>query len=174
MTFKELRQKSGMTQQQFADYFGIPKRTVEDWERGVSKCAGYLLDLMEYKLDSEYEKFVYRAKNPTPPRGYRYDENGKLQIDEAEATEIKAFFKEYTKNAPKECPPIPKLEPIVSEELFNAMQHRRKNQKTSTDVNSENPTFQTRCGKCGIELMCLDSVKEHLDNCPNCGAKINK
>ena len=53
MTFKELRQKSGMTQQQFADYFGIPKRTVEDWERGVSKCAKYLLDLMEYKLTKE-------------------------------------------------------------------------------------------------------------------------
>jgi DNA-binding transcriptional regulator YiaG len=53
MTFKELRKESGMTQQQFADYFGIPKRTIEDWERGASKCANYLLDLMKYKLDHE-------------------------------------------------------------------------------------------------------------------------
>ncbi|MBO5789552.1 MAG: helix-turn-helix domain-containing protein [Clostridia bacterium] len=53
MTFKELRQQSGMTQQQFAEYFGIPKRTVEDWERGVRKCNDYLLDLMEYKLRNE-------------------------------------------------------------------------------------------------------------------------
>lgn len=53
MTFKELKQKSGMTQKQFADYFGIPKRTIEDWDRGTSKCAEYLLKLMEYKLQKE-------------------------------------------------------------------------------------------------------------------------
>lgn len=53
MNFKELRQQSGMTQQKFAEYFGIPKRTVEDWERGARKCNSYLLDLMEYKLKKE-------------------------------------------------------------------------------------------------------------------------
>ncbi len=53
MTFKELRAKSGMTQRKFAEYFGIPRRTVEDWERGIFKCAPYLLDLMEYKLRNE-------------------------------------------------------------------------------------------------------------------------
>ena len=53
MTFKELRQGSGMTQQQFAEYFGIPKRTIENWERGANKCPGYLLDLMAYKLNNE-------------------------------------------------------------------------------------------------------------------------
>ena len=53
MNFKELRQKSGMNQQQFAEYFGIPKRTVEDWERGASECKKYILDLMLYKLTNE-------------------------------------------------------------------------------------------------------------------------
>lgn len=53
MTFKELRLQSGMTQQQFADYFCIPKRTIEDWERGVRKCNSYLIDLMLYKLVNE-------------------------------------------------------------------------------------------------------------------------
>ena len=53
MTFKELRIASGMTQRQFAEYFGIPKRTIEDWERGIAKCAPYLLELMKYKLDNE-------------------------------------------------------------------------------------------------------------------------
>ena len=53
MTFKDLRQQSGMTQKQFADYFGIPKRTVENWEAGVNQCPQYLLDLMEYKLEME-------------------------------------------------------------------------------------------------------------------------
>lgn len=51
--FKELRQASGMTQRAFAEYFGIPLRTVEDWERGVRKCAPYLIDLMKYKLDNK-------------------------------------------------------------------------------------------------------------------------
>ena len=53
MDFKELRQKSGMTQQQFAEYFGIPKRTIEDWERGERKCNDYLIELMAYKLENE-------------------------------------------------------------------------------------------------------------------------
>ena len=53
MTFKELRKLSGMTQKAFSEYFGIPKRTVEDWERGASNCADYLLDLMRYKLENE-------------------------------------------------------------------------------------------------------------------------
>lgn len=53
MTFKELRRLSGMTQKQFCEYFGIPKRTVEDWERGASKCPVYLMALMEYKLRKE-------------------------------------------------------------------------------------------------------------------------
>lgn len=53
MTFKDLRLQSGMTQQQFADYFNIPKRTIEDWERGARKCNAYLIDLMLYKLINE-------------------------------------------------------------------------------------------------------------------------
>lgn len=53
MTFKELRALSGMTQEKFSAYFNIPKRTIEDWERGARKCAPYLLDLMKYKLEQE-------------------------------------------------------------------------------------------------------------------------
>ena len=51
--FKELRIKSGMSQKVFADFFGIPKRTVENWEAGVNNCPSYLLDLMKYKLINE-------------------------------------------------------------------------------------------------------------------------
>ena len=53
MTIKELRIKSGMTQKAFAEYFGIPKRTLEDWEGGKSKCADYLLRLIQYQLVNE-------------------------------------------------------------------------------------------------------------------------
>lgn len=58
LSVKELREQSGMTRQQFAEYFEIPYRTVQAWElHGVSKegrkCPDYLLNLMEYKLDHE-------------------------------------------------------------------------------------------------------------------------
>lgn len=44
---------SGMTQQEFANYFEIPKRTVENWEGGQRKCPEYLEKLIEYKLIKE-------------------------------------------------------------------------------------------------------------------------
>lgn len=53
MTVKELRQLTGMTQKQFAEYFGIPKRNIEDWERDIFPCKPYLIDLMHYKLVHE-------------------------------------------------------------------------------------------------------------------------
>ena len=53
MTIKELRAKSGMTQKAFAEYFGVSKRAVEDWEGERRKCPEYLLDLMQYKLEKE-------------------------------------------------------------------------------------------------------------------------
>ncbi len=57
MTFKELRQASGMNLKQFGEYFDIPYRTVQDWEYGKRKCHEYLLKLMQYKLDKENTKF---------------------------------------------------------------------------------------------------------------------
>ena len=53
MEFKELRQASGMNQTEFAKYFHIPRRTVQNWEEGSRKCPPYLLMLMEYKLNNE-------------------------------------------------------------------------------------------------------------------------
>lgn len=53
MTFKELRKASGMTQKQFSEYFGIPLRSIENWETGARNCNQYLIDLMQYKLQKE-------------------------------------------------------------------------------------------------------------------------
>lgn len=52
MTIKELRQQAGLTQKEFSVLFGIPKRTIEDWERGVRTPAPYLVALIEFKLRS--------------------------------------------------------------------------------------------------------------------------
>ena len=53
MTFKDLRESSGMSRQQFVEYFSIPYRTIQDWELGNRKFPEYLLELIEYKLKHE-------------------------------------------------------------------------------------------------------------------------
>lgn len=53
MTIQELREKTGMSRPDFAEYFGIPYRTVQNWERGERECPGYLFALMKYKLEKE-------------------------------------------------------------------------------------------------------------------------
>lgn len=53
MTIKELRKASGMTQKAFSEYFGIPKRTIENWEGDINKCPEYLSDLIEFKLKTD-------------------------------------------------------------------------------------------------------------------------
>ena len=53
---KDARKQTDMSQSEFADYFGIPKRTLQDWEYEKRKMPQYLLRLMIYKL--EIEKMV--------------------------------------------------------------------------------------------------------------------
>lgn len=53
MTFKELKEASGMNTKQFSEYFKIPYRTAQNWESGHRECASYLLELMYYKLKNE-------------------------------------------------------------------------------------------------------------------------
>ena len=50
---KELRKETGMNRVDFARYFDIPYRTVQDWELGNRKIPEYLLRLMEYKIRME-------------------------------------------------------------------------------------------------------------------------
>lgn len=49
----EIRKKTGMNRREFAEYFGIPYRTVQDWELGNRKMPEYLFRLMEYKIQME-------------------------------------------------------------------------------------------------------------------------
>lgn len=48
-----LRTSTGMNKKQFAEYFGIPYRTLQDWELGKRTMPGYLLRLMFYKVKME-------------------------------------------------------------------------------------------------------------------------
>ena len=46
----KMKEDSGLNWKEFSAYFGIPYRTVQDWEYGKRKMPLYLLRLMEYKL----------------------------------------------------------------------------------------------------------------------------
>lgn len=46
---KALRESTGMNRKEFCEYFGIPYRTVTEWERGTRKMPDYVLRLLAYK-----------------------------------------------------------------------------------------------------------------------------
>lgn len=51
-----VRKQTNMNRKEFAEWLGIPYRTMQDWERGVSEVPDYVLKLIEYKVKNEKEK----------------------------------------------------------------------------------------------------------------------
>ena len=47
---KEARKKAGMTQKEMAEFFGMPKRNIENWEGGKSDPPGWVEKLIIEKL----------------------------------------------------------------------------------------------------------------------------
>ncbi len=43
---KELRKELGLSQAKFAERFGIPLRTLQDWEYGRREVRSYIVDMM--------------------------------------------------------------------------------------------------------------------------------
>lgn len=58
---KALRERYNLTRKQFTETFGIPYRTVQDWELGSRKCPDYLLRLIEFRLKND--KQLHKAKD---------------------------------------------------------------------------------------------------------------
>ena len=58
MTIKEMRALLGLTQQAFADKYGIPKRNIENWETGKNAPPEWAKNLLEKAVleDSKEEK----------------------------------------------------------------------------------------------------------------------
>ena len=50
---KELRESTGMNRKEFCNYFGIPYRTVTEWERDNRHAPEYVLRLLEYYIRME-------------------------------------------------------------------------------------------------------------------------
>ena len=47
---KALRKKTGLSQSKFSAKFGIPVRTIQQWEQGKSAPPEYVIKMMEYIL----------------------------------------------------------------------------------------------------------------------------
>ncbi len=54
--FKMVRAESGMNRKDFAEWLGIPYRTMQEWELGRRAMPQYVLDLIAYKVRNEKEK----------------------------------------------------------------------------------------------------------------------
>lgn len=52
-TILDIRKKTEMTREQFAEYFGIPVSTLKNWERGTREIPSYLCRLIAYKAEME-------------------------------------------------------------------------------------------------------------------------
>ena len=52
--FMAIREKSGMNRKDFAEWLGIPYRTISDWERGERKMPDYVMRLIAYKVRMEF------------------------------------------------------------------------------------------------------------------------
>ena len=104
---KELRSIMGLNRREFAEYFCIPYRTVQEWELAHRNMPDYLLRLMLYseKLRSE-NKFYSASKNVSIIRD-EFGKNiviindirfkGKRNID---WEEVEKYLTRISKNSP--------------------------------------------------------------------------
>ena len=56
MTIKEIRALTGLSQRKFCDRYNIPRRTLEDWEAGISNPPTYVIELLERTVKEDYDE----------------------------------------------------------------------------------------------------------------------
>ena len=50
LTLKELRKEAGLTQKEMYEEFGVPLRSIQNWETGVRECPEYVEDMLKEAL----------------------------------------------------------------------------------------------------------------------------
>ncbi|MGN1016258.1 MAG: helix-turn-helix domain-containing protein [Faecousia sp.] len=51
---KSIRLRTGLTQTEFGQRLGgIPLRTIQNWENGVTSCPPYVLELIRFRVDHD-------------------------------------------------------------------------------------------------------------------------
>ncbi len=108
LELKDMRESVSLNRREFAESFGIPLRTVEDWEAGRRKMPEYLLRLMGYKLRMEAywrEEENRRQKEQSRNVNIIHEPDGKRIVlindirfkgkNREEWAEIEEYLKEY-------------------------------------------------------------------------------
>ena len=54
LDFHEIRALSGLTQQAFSEKYGIPKRSIENWEGGKRNPPEYVIKLLERIVKEDF------------------------------------------------------------------------------------------------------------------------
>ena len=56
-TIKEIRRYTGLSQSKFAKKYGIPNRSIENWEAGVRSCPDYLISLLARAVKEDFKQY---------------------------------------------------------------------------------------------------------------------
>lgn len=74
---RDLRKKLGDTQNEFAERYSIPFRTVQNWENGVRKPPGYILELLGQRIREDLvnkkTKVFFNGLSVAPEYQDRFD-----------------------------------------------------------------------------------------------------
>lgn len=54
MDIIKIREITGLSRTEFAKAYKIPYRTLQNWELGTRECPGYVLELLEFKVKSDF------------------------------------------------------------------------------------------------------------------------
>ena len=69
---KQLRLATGMNRKEFAEYFEIPYRTLQDWELGNREMPEYLFRLLSYYVRVNLQLMQQGMKHPEFDTGEEY------------------------------------------------------------------------------------------------------
>jgi len=53
---KAMRLRSGLSQERFGKKYQIPKRSIQNWESGISEPSAYVLYLLTRVIDMDYPR----------------------------------------------------------------------------------------------------------------------
>lgn len=80
---KEIRERTGLTQFQFSYFYGIPYRTLQNWENGKRELKEYVFYLLLRCIDADEESICKNlSENDTLKDGWLDAYRFKLNIDE--------------------------------------------------------------------------------------------
>lgn len=112
-TVKEIREKSGLSRVEFSERYGIPVRSMENWESGARKCPPYLIRLLDEAVTKDEKTICTKcySKEILQEIGYCYREllkilndTGKNPYQVAETFPTKYFTMLYVQTAGRKIP----------------------------------------------------------------------